>query len=78
MDEDGVREFLKRDVVRRGSQTAWAKKAGLSAPYLNDVLKGKRAPSGRILKALALVRVVTYRKQSADEMRATVDKLNDL
>lgn len=59
-----------RDVIRllldecreAGAQSTWAKKHGLSASYVTDVVRGRRAPGPRLLKALGLETVTDYRK----------------
>jgi transcriptional regulator with XRE-family HTH domain len=38
---------------------------GVSSQYLSDVLHGRREPGPKILNALGLERVVTYRKKKA-------------
>lgn len=45
------------------SQTAWAKKHGVSAAYVSDVLAGRREPGKLILDALGLERVTSYRRK---------------
>lgn len=44
------------------TQAALAKKIGVSAPYLNDILLEKREPQGKVLEWLKLKRVVVYRR----------------
>ena len=61
LTEDGVRARLKAAIEKAGSQRAWAREHGLSAPFVNDVLRGNRQPSDRICEALGLVRVVMCR-----------------
>ena len=58
MDTNGVRELLLAAVD--GNQAAWARAHGVSAPYVHDVLRGRRDPGAAILKALRLRRVVRY------------------
>ena len=52
---------LRIAVQEAGSQKAFAEKHGLSPQYVNDVFTGRRDPSGKILTALGLVRVVQFR-----------------
>lgn len=54
--------ILKKQCDRAGSQTAWARENGLSAVYVSDVLTGKRDPAGKLLAALGVERVVSYRR----------------
>lgn len=53
---------FKRDEL--GSQTAMAKAARVSTSFISDVMKGKRAPTGSLLKLIGYERVVIYRKVS--------------
>lgn len=59
-----VRNILADIVARSGSQKATAREAGCSPAFLNDVLKGRREPSGAILDALGLERVIYYRAKT--------------
>jgi DNA-binding transcriptional regulator YdaS (Cro superfamily) len=61
-DADGVRKKLKKACERAGGQMNWARAADLSTAYVSDVILGKRDPSDRILAALSLIKVVTYRE----------------
>ena len=45
----------------RRTQLGLAQEIGVSLPFLNDILHGKREPSGKVLEYLGLERVVTYR-----------------
>jgi DNA-binding transcriptional regulator YdaS (Cro superfamily) len=62
MTADDVLALLARECEKAGSQSAWAKAHGLSAPYVSDVLKRRREPGRGILDALGIEKVVTYRK----------------
>lgn len=55
-------ELLRAAVDKAGTQTAFAKKHGVSISYVNDVLQGRRAAGAKILKALGLESQLTYRK----------------
>jgi transcriptional regulator with XRE-family HTH domain len=44
------------------TQKALAKKIGVSASFLNDILLEKREPQGKVLEFLKLDRVVVYRR----------------
>lgn len=59
-----VRNILADIVSCSGSQKATAREAGCSPAFLNDVLKGRREPSGPLLDALGLERVTYYRAKS--------------
>lgn len=60
MTEDDVRALLLRETERAGSQRAWAARHGVSAPYVHDVIRGKRAPGRKMLAILGLRRIATY------------------
>lgn len=62
MDQADVIKRLAAECRAAGGSSAWARKAGVSATYVSDVLAGKRAPGGRLLIALGIERVVTYRE----------------
>lgn len=47
---------LRAFVAQRPSQAAAAADLGVSAPYLSDILAGKRDFSDRVLKAIGLRR----------------------
>lgn len=53
-----VRKLLRAACA--GDQGAWARRNGVSAQYVSDVLHGRREPGNAILAALRLRRVVTY------------------
>lgn len=58
-----VRAILT-EMASRSSQKAVAVKVGCSPAFLNDVVKGRREPSGKLLDALGLERVTFYRAKS--------------
>lgn len=45
------------------TQAQWAKRAGISAPYLSDFLTGRRGPSAKILKAAGFDTVRLWRRK---------------
>jgi len=53
-------QLLKYEVKKAGSQKAVALAAGVSQPFLCDVLKGRRECTGKLLAYLGLKRLVTY------------------
>lgn len=59
---DQVMNIIAAQLKRAGTQKALASDLGISQAYLNDVLQGRREPAGKLLAALGLERVVTYRK----------------
>lgn len=58
--EEDVVERLKAACVSVGGQAAWAATQGLSGCYVNDVLRGRRAPGDAILRGLGLQRDIRY------------------
>ena len=44
-------------------QAVVADELDISPQYLNDILKGRRAPGPQVIEALGLVKIVTYRKK---------------
>lgn len=42
VDDARLRQVLESEIARAGTQTAAAKKIGISHAYLSDVLKGRR------------------------------------
>jgi hypothetical protein len=55
-----VRQKLRDACLEAGSENAWAKANGLSQPYVNDTIKGRREPGAGILRALGLKRIIGY------------------
>jgi transcriptional regulator with XRE-family HTH domain len=62
LSEQDIRERLRAAVAAAGSQQAFARQCDISAQYINDVLRGRREPGQKILTALGVERVVTYRE----------------
>lgn len=52
--------LLEAEVKQSESQKETAKKLGVSAQYLGDVLSSKREPGKKILDALKLRKVIKY------------------
>jgi transcriptional regulator with XRE-family HTH domain len=59
-DEHGVRMLLLCLTAGR-TQRQLAQEIGVSPQFLNDILHGKRVPSGKVLDYLGFERVVLYR-----------------
>lgn len=58
---DPVREIRRR--LKSGiTQDQLAQDLGISAPYLSDVIHGKRDPGPKVVQALGLEKRITYRK----------------
>lgn len=60
LSQDQVRKRLKAACEDAGSQAEWARRHGMSAAYLHDVINGRRGVGKAILGALGLRRVVQY------------------
>lgn len=63
MTKNELIQYLQRMADEAGSQKDLASRLGVSAAYLGDVLHGRREPGDKILLALGLERVVTYRER---------------
>ena len=62
---DKVRDVIRDEVVRAGSQLGWAKRIGTRASDVNKILRGKKLPPRAILDAVALQKVVAYRHKTS-------------
>lgn len=62
MTKTELLQYIQHLVDEYGTQKDLAEKLGVSTAYLSDVLQGKREPAGKMLEALGIERVVTYRK----------------
>lgn len=62
---EDFRELLKTLTGIHGSQKELAYYLGISASYMNDLVRGRREPGPKVLKAMMLERVVCYRKAKA-------------
>ena len=63
MDIEQLLTLLRDECTKAGTQAAWAKSFGLSAPYVSDVLNGRRDPGKGILDALSVREIITYEKR---------------
>lgn len=61
---DDLRALLASACAEEGGQKYWAARHGVSAPYVSDVLNGRREPGESICSALGFVRKVTYEPMS--------------
>ena len=68
LDAQDIRDILRREISHFGSQLAWAKKFGVQRSNVNATLSGKRPPSGLLLKALGIERMVAYKKSEAKNL----------
>jgi DNA-binding transcriptional regulator YdaS (Cro superfamily) len=62
MNKEALIRKIRNRINRCGSQVSAAKSMDISPQYLNDILTGKRMPAGKILRALGVERVTTYRE----------------
>jgi hypothetical protein len=61
LTEAEVRALLAAAVASAGGQRRFAEQHGFTAGYINDVLRGNRNLSDRILRAIGVERIVVYR-----------------
>lgn len=54
LEMEDVITLLRAEVSRAGSQLAWAQAAGVDRSVLSMVLRGRRPPPKKILRALKL------------------------
>jgi hypothetical protein len=64
MNETELLLWMQKRVDQAGSLAAWAAAHGLSSSYAHDVLRNRALPGKRILDALDVERVVTYRPRT--------------
>lgn len=55
--------LLRARIEAANSQKLAADALGVSEAYLSDIVRGHKAPGPKILNALGLERVVTYREK---------------
>lgn len=60
LTHDDVRARLSAAIREAGSQRAFAARAGVSAGFLSDVIRGRRDPGERVLAAIDLRRVERF------------------
>lgn len=64
MDATDVLELVKRGVEGAGSQKDFATAHGMSQGFLHDVLNGRRDLSDKVLEAVGVERIITYRRKA--------------
>jgi hypothetical protein len=62
MTKETLIETLRRRVNLAGTAYRAAADLDVSDSHLSDVLKGRREPGPKLLKALKLEKIVTYRR----------------
>ena len=61
--EADVVAIFRRLVEREGGQNAAARRLGISASYMSDILNGRRAPSAHLLNVFGIERRTVYVKR---------------
>lgn len=61
MTSDDVRRMIAKQAEDVGSVSLWAKRHGVSQAYVAHVLNGRQEPGQKLLEALGIERVTTYR-----------------
>ena len=57
---DDVRELLRAEIDKAGTQTAWARRARVNRSIACSILAGKKTLQPKIVKALGLKKVIAY------------------
>jgi hypothetical protein len=57
-----VIQMLREYVEDCGSQKEAASKIGISAQYMNDLMRGRRSPGPAVLETMKLKRVMVYER----------------
>lgn len=67
MDLEQLIIFIEKTIATHygGSQKEFAKAHGISAAYVNDILNRRKEPGKKILDAVGVEKVVTYRVKNA-------------
>jgi hypothetical protein len=58
-----LREQLEKAVEAAGTQTAWAKRHGISVAYVNDLLRERKEFSDAVARKLGYRRVLMYEER---------------
>jgi plasmid maintenance system antidote protein VapI len=69
-EPEDVVSLLRFEVQQAGSQLAWAKKAGVDRPTLNNILNGRKPITPSIIGALGL-RIAVVSNNGRQKKRAT-------
>lgn len=60
-----IRDYIRLEVEKLGSQRAVAREFGVTAQYINDILNGRRSGmSAKILGKLGIKKTVTLTKRT--------------
>lgn len=63
LSEQEAMAALTTAIAKHGTQAAFADAFKMSRPYVSDMVSGRKDLSKKILDALGLERVVTYRRK---------------
>jgi len=63
MKERHITAIMSRLASSLGGAGAAAKSLGVSATYFSEVVRGVKPPAGKLLQALGLERVISYRRR---------------
>lgn len=55
--------LIQAKIKKDGTQSAFAKRVGISASYLHDVLNGRRQPNEKIISDLGLTEIRGFAKK---------------
>lgn len=64
MTEAKVRGILALEIAKAGTALAFANKHGIAPSYVSETLRGRKEPAKKVLDALGLERVVSYRRKA--------------
>lgn len=67
MDKNELISYIQRviDEKYNGLQALFAESNDISPAYVNDVLRGRKDPGGKILAAIGFEKVTTYKQKNA-------------
>ncbi len=63
LTRDDIVDLILKLVAKEGSQSAAARRIGISATHLGDILDGSKDPGPVVLEFFGLEREVLYRKK---------------
>jgi transcriptional regulator with XRE-family HTH domain len=66
MNADDVRRLLRAECKAMGGEKHFARRAGVSVQLVYAIETGRREPRGKVLDALGLEVVVTYRHKKTE------------
>jgi DNA-binding phage protein len=65
LDDQDVVRVLRSEVERAGGQSSWARRERIDRSLLNRVLRGRKPPTKRIIRALKLCNAYALNDQIA-------------